>query len=611
MTDPNTITPIMACDTEQPPTPLPHEYYTTRLQQYIQDKLWHQCTIVLLQYLTCIITESESSSSLTTTTTTTTATQLHELYTTVLTPMIQSKIHPLAYARMIVLIASASSSSSSSTMTSELLLTDAYRLLKEQQQQALALLHGTSSSGGGSGGSHSRRDNSSTSNSSSNNNTSSIDYGTPTSYVEALLYIQCHQAMETMRSYSSSSSVSSTASSSVDTKQFLQTNIYHKVIQPNATVIQDLISMTTTGTTTRPALAVITTKDDGLPPAASLYDSTMVYSAYYEMTMMYDHIVTPFTAQFFHHAIQYLQYYSGHQSTSSSSTTTTTTTRHPVTKATTISDPVVFATHLCWSAILGEGIYNLSYMMEHPLIVAVRNSSSSSSASSLATSSDTDRPTETAKEDTSSSFHFVDQLLSAMESCHYESYQQLLATATTANATSSSSSHLLLVPSTTFGTDHVIHMIREKFTLITLLHVITTTSSSSNNNNTTAMDEDDMEEHKENTSATSDRTFTFDDLTVALHLNDTDTDATMTGGGDSSNRSYMLDLEMILMRAISIGLIKGTIDEILQIVTITYIQPLTTLTQSQLTQLLQQYNQWTTNIQYHITNLQKEAIATK
>ena len=85
----------------------------------------------------------------------------------------------------------------------------------------------------------------------------------------------------------------------------------------------------------------------------------------------------------------------------------------------------------------------------------------------------------------------------------------------------------------------------------------------------------------------------------------------MTDGGDSSNRSYMLDLEMILMRAISIGLIKGTIDEILQIVTITYIQPLTTLTQSQLTQLLQQYNQWTTNIQYHITNLQKEAIATK
>ena len=123
------------------------------------------------------------------------------------------------------------------------------------------------------------------------------------------------------------------------------------------------------------------------------------------------------------------------------------------------------------------------------------------------------------------------------------------------------------------------------------------------------MDEDDMEEHKENTSATSDRTFTFDDLKVALHLNDTD--ATMTDGGDSSNRSYMLDLEMILMRAISIGLIKGTIDEILQIVTITYIQPLTTLTQSQLTQLLQQYNQWTTNIQYHITNLQKEAIATK
>ena len=410
-----------------------------------------------------------------------------------------------------------------------------------------------------------------------------------------------------MRSYSSSVSSSSTStSSSVDTKQFLQTNIYHKVIQPNATVIQDLISMTTTGTTTRPALAVTTTKDDGLPPAASLYDSTMVYSAYYEMTMMYDHIVTPFTAQFFHHAIQYLQYYSGHQSTSSS--TTTTTTRHPVTKATTISDPVVFATHLCWSAILGEGIYNLSYIMEHPLIVAVRNSSNS--ASSLASSSDTDRPTETAMEYNTSSFHFVDQLLSAMESCHYESYQQLLATATTANATSTSS-HLLLVPSTTFGTDHVIHMIREKFTLITLLHVITTTSSSSNNNNTTAMDEDDMEEHKENTSATSDRTFTFDDLKVALHLNDTDTDATMTDGGDSSNRSYMLDLEMILMRAISIGLIKGTIDEILQIVTITYIQPLTTLTQSQLTQLLQQYNQWTTNIQYHITTLQKEAIATK
>ena len=191
-----------------------------------------------------------------------------------------------------------------------------------------------------------------------------------------------------------------------------------------------------------------------------------------------------------------------------------------------------------------------------------------------------------------------------MDSCQYQQYQQLLVQA-------SSSSSSLLVPTSSISTSDVMAMIREKFTLITLLHVITTTNtnttstSTSNTNSDTMMDVDPTEEHKEMTtssssSTTSDRTFTFDDLKIALHLNDTTTDDTLD-----------MDLEMILMRAISIGLIRGSIDEVLQQITITYIQPLTTLTQTQLSLLLHQYHHWTNNIQHHITTLQKEAIATK
>ena len=210
-------------------------------------------------------------------------------------------------------------------------------------------------------------------------------------------------------------------------------------------------------------------------------------------------------------------------------------------------------------------------------------------------------------------FQFVDQLLLALESGNYRQYQQLMDT-----ATSSSSSSSLLVPAASFGSDRVRHMIREKLTLLTLLHVITTTtgngSSSSNDNNTRMADDDDDdvnmgEAPKEMTTGTgstiSDRTFTFADLQVALHLK------ASSDNQNNNNNNDDLDLEMIVMRAISIGLIRGTIDGISQIVTITYIQPLTTLTQTQLSHLLQQYHHWTNNIQHHITTLQKEAIATK
>lgn len=545
-----------------------------RIRHSIENKLWHQCTILILQYLTTSVSSSSSTNE-----------SWQELYTTIIAP-IQTKIHPLAYARMVVLIATTTTTNDASL----LLMTEAYRLLKDQQQQALILLNG---GGGGS----------SSSSNSNSNNTNSIDYGTPTSYVEALLYLQCHQAIYTMTRSSTSSSSSSSTATAAERKQFLQKNIYHKIIQPNATLIQDLISMTTTTTpkhSSSSSTTSTTTAEETLPSAASLYDSTMVYSAYYQMTMMYDHFVTPFTAKYYHHAIQYLQYSNNNNINNIVQNK----------DSAVLQDNMTLAIQLCWSAILGEGIYNLSYLIEHPFIVAVRAHCRIYLTDAMTLGGNSVMMVQ--------QFQFVDQLLSAIEACQYPQYQQLLAQATTMTTTeSSSSSVVLLVPtlSETLDQTTVVHMIREKFTLITLLHVITTTTTT----NTTAMteedDDDDHHNHPATNATTSDRTFTFEDLKVALHLNDHDnnhdSNQMSTDDDNKDNDPLLLDLEMILMRAISIGLIQGTIDEILQTVTITYIQPLTTLTQSQLSQLLQQYQHWTTNLQHHITTLQKEAITTK
>ena len=557
-------TAIRYCEQQQQQQQQQQPDYYPRLIQSIQDKLWHQCTIIILQHLLSTATTMSKESR-------------YDFYTQVIST-IQTKIHPLAYARMVVLIASSSSNvgtngteedqeEDETTKKNSELLSQAHRLLKEQQQQALALLNG----------------NTSTNNSNNSNNTKSIDYGTPTSYVEALLFIQCHQAMATMRHQNNSNN------NKTPSVTALRTNIYYPIIQPNATIVQDLMAMTTSTTGTNRGSRVVV--DDLV-----LYESPMVYAAYYEMTMRYEQIVTPYTATFFHHAIQYLQY-----SPPLPLSTTSSLSLEPHQ----LDDQLTLGLHLAWSAICGEGIYHLSYVLEHARMVAIRQAAAAAAA--VASNNNNINSERVAQ------FQFVDQLLLALESGNYRQYQQLVDTAT--------SSSSLLVPAATFGSDRVRHMIREKLTLLTLLHVITTTtgngSSSSNDNNTRMADDGDDDDDvnmgeapKETTagtgSTTSDRTFTFADLQVALHLK-----ASSDNQNNNNNDDDDLDLEMIVMRAISIGLIRGTIDGISQIVTITYIQPLTTLTQTQLSHLLQQYHHWTNNIQHHITTLQKEAIATK
>ena len=560
-------TAIRYCEQQQQQQQQP-DYYP-RLIQSIQDKLWHQCTIIILQHLLSTATAMSKESR-------------YDFYTQVIST-IQTKIHPLAYARMVVLIASSSNVGTNgteeeqeedeTTKKNSELLSQAHRLLKEQQQQALALLNGNTST------------NNNNNNANNNNNTKSIDYGTPTSYVEALLFIQCHQAMATMRHQNNNSNNNNNKTPSVTA---LRTNIYYPIIQPNATIVQDLMAMTTSTTGTNRGSRVVV--DDLV-----LYESPMVYAAYYEMTMRYEQIVTPYTATFFHHAIQYLQYSPPLPLSTASSL-----------EPHQLDDQLTLGLHLAWSAICGEGIYHLSYVLEHARMVAIRQAAAAAAAA-VASNNNNNNSERVAQ------FQFVDQLLLALESGNYRQYQQLMDTAT-------SSSSSLLVPAASFGSDRVRHMIREKLTLLTLLHVITTTtgngSSSSNDNNTRMADDGDDDDDvnmgeapKETTagtgSTTSDRTFTFADLQVALHLK------ASSDNQNNSNNNDDLDLEMIVMRAISIGLIRGTIDGISQIVTITYIQPLTTLTQTQLSHLLQQYHHWTNNIQHHITTLQKEAIATK
>ena len=69
-----------------------YHYYYTRMIEYIQNKLWHQCTIIILQYLLLLLSSSKNDNNNTI-----------DFYTNVIR-IIQSKIHPLAYARMVVLV---------------------------------------------------------------------------------------------------------------------------------------------------------------------------------------------------------------------------------------------------------------------------------------------------------------------------------------------------------------------------------------------------------------------------------------------------------------------------------------------------------------------------
>jgi 26S proteasome regulatory subunit N9 len=108
-------------------------------------------------------------------------------------------------------------------------------------------------------------------------------------------------------------------------------------------------------------------------------------------------------------------------------------------------------------------------------------------------------------------------------------------------------------------------MIREKLTLIQLLQLITQVKN------------------------TNDRSFAFADLQTALQ-----------------NITDRNDIEIILMRALSIGLIRGTIDQCEQLVHITYIQPQRVLTTTQMQHLLQQYQFWSQKVQTNVQQVQEQ-----
>jgi hypothetical protein len=220
-------------------------------------------------------------------------------------------------------------------------------------------------------------------------------------------------------------------------------------------------------------------------------------------------------------------------------------------------------------------------------------------------------------------FQYVYDLAMAIESGQYTQSQQLLTQAKQMLPKHPTSN---LATTTTTTMIDVTRPIQEKILLVTLLRVITTTGSSTGTNashrssttTSTAMDIVSTDaEMKEDTAPTaavttttmvSDRTFTFDDLKVALHL--PDTGIVVVDDNTTEKVSLLFDLEWILMRALSLGLIKGQIDEVQQSITITYVQPYTTLTTKQLIQLQNQYTHWTNTILTNITSLQREAITT-
>jgi PCI domain len=425
----------------------------------MQQKLWHQFTIVVLEYLLRLPSSSSSSID---------ATTMESFYRNVVRT-VQNRLHPLALARMTVLTTSHLCSlqqggGGGDLALSQSLLDEGIAFLKEQ-----LTLASTSSDSRRSG--------------------VSVLRSVPSSYTEAILYLQCHHALLTFKK----GNASDTSSVTPTETKILWRPIYSGVIAPNKELVQDLLAATTEST---------------VDPATALFPSAMVYAAYYEMTMEYYQRVQPYSHTFYDHAIFYLQYSNDWSS------------------ATTAVSYGALATEICWSAILGEGIYNLSALLEHPFLMQQFHGV------------------------TAPEKRWLWSLLQAIATSDYEAFTQLMTAPRPDQGLSHDPTQDLSVAA------------QEKFTLIQLLHIIAQVP-------------------------VQERTLSFADLSVALHV-------------------PVEQVEWILMRALSVGLIRGAMDQCEQTLRVTYLQPQRVLTGPQLQQLQQHYRQWQAQVETQVQFLQKE-----
>jgi hypothetical protein len=499
---------------------------------YIQQKLWHQLTITLLQFLVLSLLPTPPESV---------DVGNVELFYRNVIQTVQNKLHPLAVARMTVLIASSllRQQPNQSPAAAQAMMEQCAITLKEQL---------VASSSSASANPTSRRTAGGSSGSSS---TGGMIRSTPQSYTEAILYVQCQQALVTFYEYGTNKPPKSPPEMKVALRA-----IYQKVIQPNASVIQDLLAMATSAaeSNTAPTTTTSTTTNSHADVTAQ-YASTMVHAAYYEMTMHYYRFIAPYTNTFYEHAMQYLQYsnLSSHAAVATAATTTSTTTTNTATTTTTSEDHTMnlqLAIDICWAAILGEGIYNLSVVIEHPFIVQQFHTIPAESNTAAIGG-----PVVPVSQQYQ---QWLWSLIHALAMSDYHACTQLLTTLSSLSSSTETPPGFPNIP-------NVIPMIREKLTLIQLLQLITQVKN------------------------TNERSFAFADLQTALQ-----------------NITDRNDIEIILMRALSIGLIRGTIDQCEQLVHITYIQPQRVLTTTQMQHLLQQYQFWSQKVQTNVQQVQEQ-----
>lgn len=292
------------------------------LQSHLQNKLWHQLTVLLLQ----VLSSSSSSNSRSETSGPTEKTvadadaDAAELYDKVVLA-VDAKLHPVSVARMAVLTAQHLQRQNdliSAKAVMENCLEKLQRHHHQQQQQQHTPSHSTLSF-------HHAH--------SSNNNT------TTTATMEAIIYLQSKHAMLTLQELLQSQFALATASD--ETKAALA-HILETVIQTNAPIVTELSAATTATSTT-----TTTTKD------TTVHSTTLVHAAHYETAMTYYKLVGP-AASFYEQAMQYLHYAPSPPTEQDEANDNETDRARRLT----------LAVDLCLAALTGEGIYNLTAVTE-------------------------------------------------------------------------------------------------------------------------------------------------------------------------------------------------------------------------------------------------------
>jgi len=474
------------CETMAQEFPDLADYYYRAMADFCQQKLWHQLTMRVLEFV------HDAPHTARTTPDTGTHTYL-ALYDKVVTP-IDAKLHPLSLAR--IASATATALAPHDITAAKALLENLTEKMKQEYLQQPY-----------------------------NNSDRAL-------YSAAMIYLQSKHSLLLLQPFlqptsSSTVAVAGVASNDDDATKTAMLASIKTIIQENVARLQEAALPTASSSTT----TTTTTSPDHASGAA------MVYAAHYEQAMNYYKVVGPPEA-FYEQAMSFLNYAgtavtaattataaaaaAGGSAAEDSKTTigtattrtgkssaaaaTTTTTTDIVTTST---DFYQLAIDLCLAALTGQGVYNLAQVEQTPVLQLLS------------------QPT--------SRHAWLGQLLHACAdgnvTLFYQLSQQYAADIATQPA--------LVHRATT---------VQEKVTLLALVHLVFEKPS-------------------------AERTLSFAEIAQRVQVTSLD------------------QVEWIVMRALSVGLIQGTMDQVDQTVHVTWVLP-RVLTTAQLSDLATRFGEW-------------------